>query len=171
LLSTGGAFVLKLIRFESECLNELHRSQESSMNLRDAARQHHLTRAKIASKLIKYPHIDDYTVRRPSIAAHPSFIRANQIGLREHDEKTLYVARQNLSDLRNIYAVLFDILNKNIQKASSCSPKSMHAEPACSSAHRKETTHQTCTRDTIMHMSMQHNPRTSRPSMTCLVLY
>jgi hypothetical protein len=39
-----------------------------------------------------------------------------QIGLQEHDEKTLYVARQNLNDLRNIYAVLFDILNKNIQK-------------------------------------------------------
>jgi proteasome activator subunit 3 (PA28 gamma) len=33
------------------------------VNLRDAARQHHLTRAKIASKLIKYPHIEDYTVR------------------------------------------------------------------------------------------------------------
>jgi hypothetical protein len=32
------------------------------MNLRDAARQHHLHRAKIASKLIKYPHIEDYTV-------------------------------------------------------------------------------------------------------------
>jgi proteasome activator subunit 3 (PA28 gamma) len=32
------------------------------MNLRDSARQHHLTRAKIASKLLKYPHIEDYAV-------------------------------------------------------------------------------------------------------------
>jgi hypothetical protein len=41
---------------------------------------------------------------------------SSQLGLREHDEKQLYTARQNLNDLRNIYAVLFDILNKNIQK-------------------------------------------------------
>ena len=34
------------------------------MNLRDNARAHLLTRAKIASKLIKYPHIEDYAVRR-----------------------------------------------------------------------------------------------------------
>lgn len=47
----------------SEVLSELLRSQESAYNIRDAARQHHLARAKICSKLIKYPHIEDYTVR------------------------------------------------------------------------------------------------------------
>jgi proteasome activator subunit 3 (PA28 gamma) len=31
----------------------------------------------------------------------------------------LHQARQNLNDLRNIYAVLFDILNKNIVKLRS----------------------------------------------------
>ena len=52
----------------SEVLNELHRSQESAYNLRDSARQSHLNRAKLCSKLIKYPHVEDYTVRVVSLA-------------------------------------------------------------------------------------------------------
>ena len=47
----------------AEVLTELHRSQESAYNLRDSARQSHLNRAKLCSKLIKYPHVEDYTVR------------------------------------------------------------------------------------------------------------
>jgi proteasome activator subunit 3 (PA28 gamma) len=47
----------------AEVLSELLRSQESAYNIRDGVRQHHLQRAKICSKLIKYPHIEDYTVR------------------------------------------------------------------------------------------------------------
>jgi hypothetical protein len=31
-------------------------------------------------------------------------MRAAQLGLREHDEKQLYMARQHLYDLRNIHA-------------------------------------------------------------------
>lgn len=46
-----------------EVLTELHRAQESAYNLRDAARQDYLARAKICSKLIKYPNIEDYAVR------------------------------------------------------------------------------------------------------------
>lgn len=41
---------------------------------------------------------------------------AFQLALKEHDEKQLYVARQNLIDLRSIYAILTDILHKNIDK-------------------------------------------------------
>ncbi len=47
----------------SDVLSELHRSQESAYNLRDAGRQDYLTRAKICSKIMKYPHLDDYAVR------------------------------------------------------------------------------------------------------------
>lgn len=50
----------------AEALNELHRSQESAYSLRDASRLHHLSRAKICSKLIKYPNVEDYTVRPKS---------------------------------------------------------------------------------------------------------
>ena len=45
-----------------EVLTELHRSQESAYNLRDAARQSHFNRAKICSKIIKYPNVEDYVV-------------------------------------------------------------------------------------------------------------
>ena len=47
----------------TEVLNELHRSQESGYNMRDSVRQNHLNRAKICSKIIKYPHLEDYAVR------------------------------------------------------------------------------------------------------------
>ncbi|KAF8733939.1 hypothetical protein AX14_003558 [Amanita brunnescens Koide BX004] len=83
----------------TEVLSELHRAQESGYNLRDAARQDYLARAKIASKLIKYPNVEDYT-----------------LALREHDGKQLYLARQNLTDIRNMYAVLTDLIHKNISK-------------------------------------------------------
>ncbi|KAF7981152.1 hypothetical protein HWV62_34911 [Athelia sp. TMB] len=87
------------VSIQEEALNELVRSQESAYNLRDGARADHLTRAKICSKLIKYPHIEDYA-----------------LSLKEHDEKQLYLAKQHLVDIRNIYAVITDILHKNINK-------------------------------------------------------
>jgi len=90
------------VQIQEEVLNELHRSQESGYNMRDGIRQHHLNRAKICSKIIKYPHLEDYA-----------------LALNEHDDKQLYIARQNLSDLRNVYAVMTDILHKNISKLRS----------------------------------------------------
>ncbi|GJE86187.1 proteasome activator pa28, REG alpha/beta subunit [Phanerochaete sordida] len=96
------------VQIQEEVLNELHRSQESAYNLRDAARQSHFNRAKLCSKMIKYPHIEDYA-----------------LALKEHDQKQLYVAKQNLYDIRNVYAILTDILHKNIGKLRS--PKGNNA--------------------------------------------
>lgn len=45
-----------------EVLGELHRSQESAYNIRDATRQDYIARAKLCSKLIKYPNVEDYKV-------------------------------------------------------------------------------------------------------------
>ncbi|KAI0363745.1 proteasome activator pa28 REG alpha/beta subunit [Pilatotrama ljubarskyi] len=99
------------VQIQEDVLSEIHRSQESAYNLRDAARQDYLTRAKICSKIMKYPHLDDYAT--PKVA------------LKEHDEKQLYIARQNLYDLRSIYAVITDMLHKNIEKIRS--PKGNNA--------------------------------------------
>ncbi|KAI9509534.1 proteasome activator pa28 REG alpha/beta subunit [Russula earlei] len=90
------------VQIQEEVLNELHRSQESGYTMRDSVRQHLLNRAKICSKIIKYPHLEDYA-----------------LALQEHDDKQLYIARQNLSDLRNVYAIMTDILHKNIIKLRS----------------------------------------------------
>ncbi|KAI8995292.1 proteasome activator pa28 REG alpha/beta subunit [Trametes punicea] len=96
------------VQIQEDVLSEIHRSQETAYNLRDAARQDYLSRAKICSKILKYPHVEDYA-----------------LALKEHDEKVLYVSHQNLYDLRNVYAVLTDILHKNIEKLRS--PKSNNA--------------------------------------------
>ena len=52
----------------------------------------------------------------PCICSSLTFL---QLALKEHDDKQLYIARQNLSDLRNVYAVVTDILHKNITKVLS----------------------------------------------------
>ncbi|GJJ09795.1 hypothetical protein Clacol_004019 [Clathrus columnatus] len=90
------------VQIQEEVLSELHRSQESGYNLRDNARTSYLQRAKICSKLVKYPNIEDYAM-----------------ALKEHDAKQLYMARQHLVDIKNIYAVLTDVIHKNIQKIRS----------------------------------------------------
>ena len=100
----------------AEVLNELHRSQESGYNMRDGVRQNHLNRAKICSKIIKYPHLEDYAVRALLFVLKYSSGSWLQLALKEHDDKQLYIARQNLSDLRNVYAIMTDILHKNISK-------------------------------------------------------
>ncbi|KAH0838143.1 proteasome activator pa28 REG alpha beta subunit [Lanmaoa asiatica] len=90
------------VQIQEEVLSELLRSQESAYNIRDSVRQNYLARAKICTKLIKYPNVEDYT-----------------LALKEHDEKQLFFARQNLTDIRNVYAVMTDILHKNITKIRS----------------------------------------------------
>ncbi|KAJ7596792.1 proteasome activator pa28 [Mycena floridula] len=87
------------VQIQEEVLAELHRAQDSAYNIRDTSRQSHLARAKICSKLIKYPHVEDYTV-----------------ALIEHDEKQIFFARQHIQDIRNIYATLTDLIHKNIAK-------------------------------------------------------
>ncbi|KAJ7675382.1 proteasome activator pa28 REG alpha beta subunit [Mycena rosella] len=87
------------VQIQEEVVAELLRAQDSAFNLRDAARNDYLARAKICSKLIKYPNIEDYTM-----------------ALKEHDDNQFYLARQHLIDVRNIYAVLTDLIHKNIAK-------------------------------------------------------
>ncbi|KAK0208864.1 proteasome activator pa28 REG alpha/beta subunit [Desarmillaria ectypa] len=87
------------VQIQEEVLSELHRAQESAYNLRDTARQDYITRAKLCSKLIKYPNLEDYT-----------------LALKEHDEKQIYFSRQHIIDIRNMYASLMDLVQKNITK-------------------------------------------------------
>lgn len=47
---------------QEDILAEMHRAQDAALNLRNIARDDHLSRAKICSKLIKYPNITDYKV-------------------------------------------------------------------------------------------------------------
>jgi len=98
----------------SEVLNELSRAQESAYGLRDTMRAQHGVRAKLCAKLIKYPNIEDYVVSMIAVIGSLSLVilRMAQIALRDHDEKQLFMTRQHLHDVRNVYAILFDILQK-----------------------------------------------------------
>ncbi|KAF5352846.1 hypothetical protein D9756_006023 [Leucocoprinus leucothites] len=87
------------VQIQEEVLGELCRSQESAYNIRDSTRQSHIARAKLCSKLIKYPNIEDY-----------------KLAIIEHDEKQFYLACQHLHDLRNVYAIIMDLMHKNISK-------------------------------------------------------
>ncbi|KAJ3571401.1 hypothetical protein NP233_g3780 [Leucocoprinus birnbaumii] len=87
------------VQIQEEVLGELCRSQESAYNIRDSTRQSHIARAKLCSKLIKYPNIEDY-----------------KLAILEHDDKQFYLSRQHLHDLRNVYAVITDLMHKNIAK-------------------------------------------------------
>ncbi|KXN88733.1 Proteasome activator complex subunit 3 [Leucoagaricus sp. SymC.cos] len=87
------------VQIQEEVLGELHRAQESAYSIRDSTRQDYLTRAKLCSKLIKYPNVEDY-----------------KLAVIEHDDRQLYLARQHLHDLRNVYAVIMDLMHKNISK-------------------------------------------------------
>lgn len=69
--------------------------------------------------------------------AHPPCVL--QLALKEHDEKQIYVARQNLHDLLSIYAVLTDILHKNIDKVTSCPSRPM--KERVSNKHRSTDPH------------------------------
>ncbi|KAH6916933.1 proteasome activator pa28 [Coprinopsis sp. MPI-PUGE-AT-0042] len=92
-----------------EVLGEIQRAQESAFAIRDLSRQDHLARAKICSKLIKYPNIEDYA-----------------LALKDHDEKQFYFARQHLYDLRNVYATITDMAQKNITRIRA--PKNNNSE-------------------------------------------
>lgn len=108
-------------RTSQEVLAELNRAHESAYNLRDSVRIDHLTRAKICSKLIKYPHIEDYSVCYFNHIVYLAVLRTKlgellQLALQDHDEKQIFLARQHLVDMRNLYAILTDLIHKNIIK-------------------------------------------------------
>ncbi|KAF8665315.1 hypothetical protein AX16_000335 [Volvariella volvacea WC 439] len=82
------------VQVQEEVLAELHRAVDSAQGFRDTARQDFLARGKICSKII---------------------------ALVEHEERQIYLARRALIEIRNIYAMVTDLIHKNIAKASSSS--------------------------------------------------
>ena len=53
---------------------------------------------------------------------HGAFEKKNrtaQRALEEHDKRQIYSARERLREIQNIYAILADVIQKNISKASS----------------------------------------------------
>ncbi|KAG6821388.1 hypothetical protein H0H93_014185 [Arthromyces matolae] len=91
------------------------RKREGEASTNDAILPHNDTQhAKIPCLMVCNQHLSQkvHVVVKRECAEMAGMILA----LKEHDEKQLYIARQHVLDLRNMYAVLTDLMQKNISK-------------------------------------------------------
>lgn len=93
------------VSIQEEALNEIVRTQDSAYNLIATPFTYHSSRGDLAAKLVRFPGVEDY-----------------KKAIEEHDRKTVYRLKMHLTDMRNMYAVVWDIVRKNIGKISK--PKS-----------------------------------------------
>jgi len=87
------------VSIQEDTVTELSRAEESAFAVLDGITKFFLTRAKVVTKLIKYPNVEDY-------------FRA----VAEIDEKEFTNIQICIMDLRNNYAILHDLITKNIDK-------------------------------------------------------
>ncbi|CDU17483.1 hypothetical protein YYC_02687 [Plasmodium yoelii 17X] len=87
------------VGIQEEAIQELARVEESAFNLYDAIVKYYMERAKISTKVIKYPNVLDY-----------------QEAIREIDEKEWIHIKITIIDMRNNYIMLYDLLCKNWEK-------------------------------------------------------
>ena len=87
------------VSIQEDALGEVASAEtESATHFYEISRYYSF-RAKLVSKVVKYPHIDDY--RR---------------AVEELDEKQFVSLRLTLVEIRNRYATLHDVINKNLVK-------------------------------------------------------
>jgi len=87
------------VSIQEEVLNEVHRIQTESVNYLDAISRYFITRAKIISKVAKYPYVDDYN-------------RA----VKEVDEKEYLNIQFSINEIRSHYMLILDVVSKNYEK-------------------------------------------------------
>jgi len=87
------------VSIQEDTLGEIRAVEGEAATFYDAIARYHINRGKIISKVAKYPHIDDY---RRVVA--------------ELDEKEFLSLRIVLSEIRNHYAAMYDLIAKNWEK-------------------------------------------------------
>ncbi|GAW80142.1 subunit of proteaseome activator complex [Plasmodium gonderi] len=87
------------VGIQEEAIQELARVEESAFNLYDAIVKYYMDRAKLSTKVMKYPNVHDY-----------------QEAVRELDEKEWIHIKITIIDMRNNYIMLYDLLYKNWEK-------------------------------------------------------
>lgn len=96
------------VSIQEEVLSEVHGVQSESIKYLDTISRYYITRAKLASKIIKYPFIDDY--RR---------------AVEEVDENEYLKLEFCLNKIKSDYVLILDILSKNYEKIKK--PRSSHS--------------------------------------------
>lgn len=87
------------VGIQEEAISELQRAEESAFGVLGNITKYHAMRAKLVSKVAKYPGILDY---------HRSVV--------ELDQKEFVAVRTSLTDHRNIAATVVDMIQKNLDK-------------------------------------------------------
>jgi len=87
------------VSIQEDTVNELGRAEDSGFSVLESITKYYVTRAKLVTKALKHPNISDY---RQSVL--------------ELDEKELINLRLCCLDLRNNYAILHDMITKNMEK-------------------------------------------------------
>jgi len=87
------------VSIQEETVSELGRAEDSGFSVLENMTKYFVTRAKLVSKIIKYPGVEDY---RQSVI--------------ELDEKEFVNLKLCCLDLRNNYAILYDMITKNLEK-------------------------------------------------------
>jgi hypothetical protein len=96
------------VSIQEETVAELSRTEDSGLAVLESITKYYVTRGKLCSKIIKYPFIEDYWQ-----------------SIRELDEKEYTNLKLCSNDLRNSYAILYDMILKNLDKIKK--PRSSHA--------------------------------------------
>ncbi|KAK2832798.1 hypothetical protein Q5P01_016687 [Channa striata] len=97
------------VSIQEETVAELRTVEAEAASYLDQISRYYITRAKLVSKIAKYPHVEDY---RRTVS--------------EIDEKEYISLRIIVSELRNQYVILHDMILKNIEKIKK--PRSSNSE-------------------------------------------
>lgn len=87
------------VSVQEDLLGVLARAEMTGVTILESVSRFHTARAKLVTKVIKYPGVEDY-----------------ELALAEMDEKAFGNIRLRMRDLRNSYISLYDLLCKNIDK-------------------------------------------------------
>jgi len=87
------------VSIQEETVSELSRAEDSGFAVLESMTKYFVTRAKLVTKVLKYPNVEDY---RQTV--------------KELDDKEFVNLRFCALDLRNNYAILHDIIMKNLEK-------------------------------------------------------
>lgn len=87
------------VDIQEEIVSELGRVEESGFNDFEEFTKYYIARAKLVTKCIKYPNMGDY-----------------KNAVYELDKKQYLTMRISVLDLRNSYSILYDTIQKNIEK-------------------------------------------------------
>eukprot|EP00922_Rhytidocystis_sp_ex-Travisia-forbesii_P020188 GHVS01029759.1.p1 GENE.GHVS01029759.1~~GHVS01029759.1.p1 ORF type:complete len:267 (+),score=36.93 GHVS01029759.1:89-889(+) len=95
------------VGIQEDAISELARVEDTAFNLYDCICKYYIGRAKLTTKVLKYPGVQDY-----------------QEAVRELDEKEWIHLKIIKVDMRNNYSMLYDLLSKNWEKVVK--PKNEH---------------------------------------------